>query len=298
MTGPTVPPTEERNPRSSGLDLLETARVLEILGEEDRTVAGAVARALPEIGRTVVLAADSLAHGGRLVYLGAGSSGRLAVLDAAEIPPTFGLPPGLVVAVLAGGPAAFDRAVEGAEDDALEGVARMRDLDVGPRDCVVGVSASGTTRFVLGGLGEAREREAPTILVTCGARPSAAPWDEVIHADTGPEVIAGSTRLKAGTATKMILNMISTAAMVRLGRVYDNLMVDLTATNEKLRARAVRILEAITGTSDARAREALERCGGEVKAAALVLKRRIEPDAARARLAAAGGNLRRALEGP
>jgi N-acetylmuramic acid 6-phosphate etherase len=297
MAQPPVPPTEERNPRSAGLDRLPLRRILEILNDEDRTVGAAVARALPEIERATALAADALSAGGRLVYFGAGTSGRLAALDAAEIPPTFGLEPDRVVAVLAGGEAAMVRAVEGAEDDALEGVARVRDLSVGAGDCAVGVSASGTTRFVLGALGEARERGASSVLLTCGPRPAASPWHAVISLDTGPEVIAGSTRLKAGTATKMVLNMISTAAMVRLGKVHDNLMVDVRATNDKLRRRAARIVEAVAGVPGPRAREALEACGGEAKAAIVLLGKGVDAAEARRLLAAAGGDLRRVLEG-
>ena len=298
MSGPIVPPTEDRNPRTAGLDRMDTRRILEILNDEDRTVGVAVARALPEIGRVVDLAVEVLARGGRLVYLGAGSSGRLAALDAAEVPPTFGFPPDRVIAILAGGDAALLHAVEGAEDDALEAVARMRDIAVGPPDLVLGITASGTTRIVLGGLGEARERGATTALLTCGTRPPPGLWHVVVAVDTGPEVVAGSTRLKAGTAAKLVLNMVSTAAMVRLGRVYDNLMVDVAPTNDKLRRRAVRIVEAAAGVPADRAREALARCGGEVRAAVVSLRRGLGPEDARARLAAHGGDLRRALEAP
>ncbi len=298
MPGPSVPPTEDRNPRSSGLDLLDTRRILEIMNEEDRSVAAAVAKALDSVARAADLAADALDRGGRLVYLGAGTSGRLAALDAAEVPPTFGLAPDRVVAVVAGGDAALRGAVEDAEDDALEAVARMRDLEIGPSDCVVGVTASGITRFVLGGLGEARENGATTVLLTCGVPQERAPWHAVIALETGPEVVAGSTRLKAGTATKMVLNMISTAAMVRLGKVFDNLMVDVRAGNAKLRRRAVRIVETVAGTSESRAAEALDRCGGEVRTAIVALRRGLDPAAARERLLSRGGRLRAALESP
>ncbi|MCK6482082.1 MAG: N-acetylmuramic acid 6-phosphate etherase [Planctomycetes bacterium] len=298
MNGAPVPPTEDRNPRSAGLDRLPVRRILEVMNEEDRTVAAAVARALPAIERTVDLAVDSLGRGGRLFYLGAGTSGRLAVLDAAEIPPTFGLPSGLVVGVIAGGKEALVGAVEGAEDDALEAVARMRDFSVGPSDCVIGVTASGTTRFVLGGLGEARERGASAVLLTCGLAPSPGIWHALIALETGPEVLAGSTRLKAGTATKMVLNMISTAAMVRLGKAYDNLMVDVRASNAKLALRARRIVESIAGATPAAARAALEACGGEAKTAVVHLRLRLDPAAARALLESRGGRLRDALENP
>ena len=296
MQGPAVPPTEDRNPRSAGLDLLETRRILEIINEEDRTVAAAVARALDGVAHAVDLAVAALSRNGRVVYLGAGTSGRLAVLDAAELPPTFGFPPDRVVAILAGGDAALQGAVEGAEDDALEAVARMRDLAVGASDCVIGITASGTTRFVLGGMGEARERGASTVLVHCGPPAGAGPWDQVVALDTGPEVVAGSTRLKAGTATKMVLNMISTAAMVRLGKVHDNLMVDVRATNAKLRRRAARIVEILAGVTPERAAKALERCNGEAKTAVVALRRGVDAAAARTFLESHGGRLRAALE--
>jgi len=297
MTGPVVPPTEERNPRSAGLDRMETRRILEVLNDEDRSVGVAVSRAIPEIARAADLAADALAGGGRLLYVGAGTSGRLAALDAAEIPPTFGIEPDRVVAVVAGSPESLSGAVEGAEDDALDAVARVRQLCVGEPDCVVGVTASGTTRFVLGGLGEAREQGARTVLLTCTGRPPMAAWDCVITVETGPEVVAGSTRLKAGTATKLVLNMISTAAMVRLGAVYDNLMVGLRAGNDKLRRRASRIVEEVSGAPPDRARQALDACGGEIRTAVVLLRFGVEPAQARRRLQDAGGDLRRALEG-
>jgi N-acetylmuramic acid 6-phosphate etherase len=296
MAGPAVPPTEDRNPRSADLDRLPLRRILEILNDEDRSVGVAVNRALADVERAAEHAFDALSRGGRLVYLGAGTSGRLASLDAAEIPPTFGFPAGRVLAIVAGGKEALDHAVEGAEDDALEGVARIRDIAAGPSDCVVGVTASGTTRFVLGALGEARERGATTVLLTCGTRPTSGLWHVVIALDTGPEVVAGSTRLKAGTATKMVLNMISTAAMVRLGRVHDNLMVDVVATNDKLRRRALRIVEAVAGVPPARAREALDLCGGEAKTAIVSLVRGLDAAAARERIRSRDGVLRRALE--
>ena len=297
MTGPAVPPTEDRNPRSAGLDRMETRRILELLNDEDRSVGVAVSRALPEIVRAADLAIEALAGGGRLVYCGAGSSGRIAALDAAELPPTFGIPADRVVAVVAGGNEALATAVEGAEDDALEAVACMRQLNIGAADCVFGITASGTTRFVLGGLGEAREQGARTALLTCLPKAPAGPWDCVISVDTGPEVLAGSTRLKAGTACKLVLNMISTAAMVRLGKVYDNLMVDVRATNEKLRRRAARIVETVSGAPPDRVRQALDACGGDAKIAIVSLRLGVETLEARRRLEDARGDLRRVLEG-
>jgi N-acetylmuramic acid 6-phosphate etherase len=298
MAGPPLPPTEERNPRSSGLDTLPTRRVLEILNDEDRTVAVAVSRVLDDVAKAVEHAVAALSRGGRLVYVGAGTSGRLAALDAAEVPPTFGFPADRVVALIAGGAEALTGAVEGAEDYALDAVATAREAELGPGDCVVGVTASGTTRWVLAALGEAMERGASTILLTSAPRPASAPWHVVISVETGAEVVTGSTRLKAGTAAKLVLNMISTASMVRLGKVYDNLMVDVVAGNDKLRRRAARIVEAAAGVPPARAREALDLCGGEVRTAIVHALRGLDPAAARQRIAAAGGSLRRALEAP
>jgi len=294
MTGS---PTEDRNPRSEGLDRLDSLGIVKVLHGEDRRVADVVTVALPDVARAVDHAFDALDRGGRLVYFGAGTSGRLAQLDASEIPPTFGFPEDRVVAVIAGGPGALLRAVEGAEDDALEGVAAVRELGIGPSDCVVGITASGTTRFVLGALGEARERGASTVMFTCGPPPSPGLWHVVIHLETGPEAVAGSTRLKAGTATKMVLNMISTGAMVRLGRVHDNLMVEVRGGNAKLQHRAEGIVAQLAELPPAEARALLARCEGEVKTAVVAARRRVDPAEARALLEAGGGNLRRVLEG-
>jgi N-acetylmuramic acid 6-phosphate etherase len=239
-----------------------------MLGEEAKAVRAAQARA-PEIGRAARLIADKLAGGGRLVYVGAGTSGRLGTLDAVECVPTFGVPPSRLVPIIAGGPAALTRSVEGAEDNVREAEQRMRRVAVGPADVVCCVAASGTTPFVRAALDYARFRRAATIMVTCAGNPTNGERvaDVVIALDTGPEVIAGSTRLKAGTATKIALNAMSTAAFVLLGKTYGGLMVDVRPTNAKLWARAVRIVHALSGLDDVAARRMIEKAGGRAKVA-------------------------------
>ena len=239
-----------------------------MLGEEAKAVRAAQARA-DVIGRAARLVADRLAAGGRLVYVGAGTSGRLGTLDAVECVPTFGVPPSRLVPIIAGGPAALTRSVEGAEDNVRDGEQRLRRVAVGPADVVCCVAASGTTPFVRAALEYARFRRAATILVTCVAAPTNGERvaDVVIALDTGPEVIAGSTRLKAGTATKITLNAMSTAAFVLLGKTYGGLMVDVRPTNAKLWARAIRIVRSLSGLDDAAARKMIEKAGGRAKVA-------------------------------
>jgi N-acetylmuramic acid 6-phosphate etherase len=242
--------------------------VVRRLHHEDLAAVRAVGRMLPALAEASTLVAEALRAGGRLVYVGAGTSGRLGALDAAELPPTFGTPPSRARAVLAGGPRALLRAVEGAEDDREAGVAAVARLRAGPRDVVCGISASGTTPFVRAALREAKARGARTLLVTCnpaGFAPGVA--DVGLVADTGPELVAGSTRLKAGTATKLVLNALSTAAMVALGKVYRGRMVDVRATNVKLRARAARMVADLTGRPAPAARRLLARAGGSVRLA-------------------------------
>jgi len=241
-------------------------------------------------------AAASFRAGGRLLYVGAGTSGRLGVLDAAECPPTFGVPPHLVQGLIAGGNGAMFRAVEGAEDDPDLGASAIIEADVSERDTVVGISASGSAPFVLGALRQAVKRGAATVALT-NNRPSEV---EKVAAVTvavvvGPEILAGSTRLKSGTAQKMVLNMISTGAMIEIGKTYGNLMVDVQATNRKLQARAVRIVRQVTGAGAERAEAALAQAGGSAKVAIVTLQTGVTPDEARQRLAHAGGFLRRAL---
>jgi len=289
--------TEQRNPRSRGLDRKSTLDILRALNREDATVALAVRRELPHIARAVDAIVKSLQRGGTLFYIGAGTSGRLAVLDAVECPPTFGTRPGMVRAIIAGGERALRRAVEGAEDSAANGARDLRRAKVSRRDVVVGIAASGTTAYVLGALEFARRRGAVTVGVTSNPRSPVARKVRIsIAPDTGPEAIAGSTRMKAGTAQKMALNMLSTAAMVRLGRVYENWMVHVALTNQKLRRRGARILEEAAGVSLSAAEHALGQADHDLPSALVMLKTGISASEARRRLAAAGGNVRQALE--
>jgi N-acetylmuramic acid 6-phosphate etherase len=287
-------PTEQRNPRSRGLDLLTMPDLLRVIHEEDRSVLSAVEQALPVIAAVAERAARALGGTGRLVYVGAGTSGRLGVLDAAECPPTFGTDPSRVVALIAGGREAVFRAKEGAEDDREAGAAELKALEPAAEDLIVGIAASGITPYVHGALAAAREAGAGTALVTAG-NPEDPPAAYVIRLATGPEVLAGSTRMKAGTATKMVLNMISTGAMVRIGKVHDNLMVDLRAGSHKLRQRAVRLVSDLTGLTGEEAASALDRAGGEVKTAVVAHELSITPEESRHRIRQSGGHLRGAL---
>jgi N-acetylmuramic acid 6-phosphate etherase len=262
-----LPPTERLHPRADDLDLVSSEEVVRRLHQEDEAAVRAVRPALREVARVARAVAAALGAGGRLLYVGAGTSGRLGVLDASECPPTFGTSPKQVQAVIAGGRRAMTHAVEGAEDDAEAGAASVRALRVEPRDVVCGISASARTPFVLGALEEARRRGARTVLVCCNRPGPRVEVDHVLLAETGPELVAGSTRLKAGTATKLILNALTTAAFVSLGKVYRGRMVDVRPTNEKLRTRAARMVAELTDLSPAVAARLLERAGGEVKVA-------------------------------
>jgi N-acetylmuramic acid 6-phosphate etherase len=293
-----IPLTETINDRTCQLDLLPVLEQARLMNDEDRRVPEAVAQALPQIAAAVERIGDALRRGGRLIYVGAGSSGRLAMLDAAECPPTFGVPPELVQAVIAGGTTALREAVEGAEDDATAGAHEIDARAVGPHDVVVGLAASGETPFVLGAVRRARQRGAATIGIACTPSSSLeAACELAIVPLTGPEVVTGSTRLKAGTAQKLVLNMLSTLAMVQLGKVYGNLMVSLQATNTKLQRRAVRIVAAATGATEETAAAALGRAGGRVPVAIVMLACGLDPQAAEAKLAGAGGLVRRAVQG-
>ena len=271
------------------------------MNAQDRRVAEAVAAELPQIAAAIDAIAARMAKGGRLIYVGAGSSGRLGVLDAAECPPTFNTRPEQVVGLIAGGKIAITQAVEGAEDDAAAGARDIAALNLSPQDSVVGIAASGRTLYVLGSLNQARQSGALAIGLV-GNRATAV--EKIAHVTiapaAGPEVIAGSTRLKAGTAQKMVLNMLSTGVMIRLGKTYSNLMVDVQATNVKLRARARRIVaqaaeSANQQISEQEAGALLEQCNGEVKTAIVAILAEVSPQQARRRLAAAGGMVRRAL---
>lgn len=289
--------TEDVNPRTVDVDVAPTAEVLRLINAEDARVAAAVAAELPAIEAVVERVVAAFAAGGRLIYVGAGTSGRLGVLDAAECPPTYGTDPRQVRALLAGGDAAMTRSVEAAEDDEEQGAREITALHVDARDVVVGIAASGSTPYVVGALRAARARGAATAALV-GTRDGtvAAAAEIVIAPHTGPEVVVGSTRMKAGTAQKLVLNMISTAAMIRTGRTYHNLMVDMKATNRKLRWRAHHIVVQAAGTDEETARRALEEAGGEVKVAIVMLLAGLSPADARQRLARAQGVVRRALE--
>ncbi len=289
--------TESRNPRSESVDTLAALEFVRLMNSEDRKVVAAVEAEAEPIARAIEWAAERLERGGRLVYVGAGTSGRLGVLDAAECPPTFSTPPGMVVGLIAGGAPALTRAVEGAEDDPDSGAADITALNVNANDLVIGIATSGRTPFVLGAMEEARRRGAATIGIACN-RPSliGQAVDLEIAPLVGPEIISGSTRLKGGTATKMILNMISTGAMVRIGKTLGNWMVDLHPSNEKLRIRSRRILRELVGLDDDRAAQILARCGGHLKRALVVALSAIEPDAAQALLNAHHGQVRAAVK--
>ncbi len=257
-----LPLTERANPRTGGIDQLPTADILRLMNDEDATVPAAVRATIPQIARAVDALAERLARGGRLLLFGAGTSGRLAALDAAEWPPTFGTPPDLARAFIAGGPSALTRAVEGAEDDADLGRRDAEGAGAGPDDLALGVSASGGAPYVLGTVMAARERGALTVGLACrDGSPLEAAVAIMIAPLVGPEVIAGSSRLKAGTAQKLVLNMLSTATMIRLGKVYRNLMIDVQPTNAKLRDRARRIVQEAAGVNPEEAAAALAEAG-------------------------------------
>jgi len=288
--------TEASNPDSVDLDRLDTLQLVQLINTEDAKVAAAVGEAADSIVAAIDVISTRLGSGGRLIYVGAGTSGRLGVLDAAECPPTFNADPEQVIGLIAGGKAALVNPVEGAEDSPELAVEDLQAIDLSAKDAVVGIAASGQTPYVLAALDHARSVGAAAIGFACNR---GAPIEE--HADimitvvAGPEVLAGSTRMKAGTATKMVLNMLTTGAMVRLGKTYGNLMVDLQATNAKLITRTVRILQKLSGQTAADAEALLQRCDGDLKTAIVCNKLDLSPDAARAKLEAANGRLRLAL---
>jgi N-acetylmuramic acid 6-phosphate etherase len=289
--------TESVNPRTADIDTLETRAILDRIHAEDLQAVAAVGEVLDQVAEVVERVVRAFRSGGRLIYVGAGTSGRLGVLDAAECPPTFGTDPSLVQGVLAGGPEAMWRAREGAEDSPDDGAAAIAEREVGPRDVVMGIAAGSTTPFVLGALREAIRRDAETVFLTCvppADAPIAREVDVVVAPLTGPEVIAGSTRLKAGTATKLVLNMVTTAAMVRLGKTYGNLMVDLQVTAAKLEDRGRRILRDLLGVGYGEAGELLTEAGGRVKTALVMHRRGVGREEAERLLAEADGFLRRA----
>jgi N-acetylmuramic acid 6-phosphate etherase len=288
--------TEQRNSRSRGFDKKSTLDILRILNREDARVAPAVRRELPNIARATEAIVAAFQSGGKVVYVGAGTSGRIAILDAAECPPTFGTPPQMVQAIMAGGPKALMGAAEGAEDSASAGARDLKRAKVSRRDVVVGITASGHTPYVLGALKFARRRGAVTVGVTSNANsPLIREVKITIAPDTGPEAIAGSTRLKAGTAQKMVLNLLSTASMARIGRVYENWMVHVALTNRKLQRRAARILEEAAGLKPSAAQHVLRHAGHDLPAAIVIARTGASLREAKRVLAKTRGNVRGAV---
>ena len=289
--------TERRNPRTAGIDLASPQEIVDLINAEDRTVADAVATQREQIARAVEVAEQTFRGGGRLFYAGAGTSGRLGIVDASECPPTFGVPHDMVQGMIAGGHAAILRAQEGAEDRPELGAADVDKHGVRAGDFVVGIAASGTTPYVRGALERARAVGARTAIVACSPPPpeTLAQADIAIVPVTGPEVVTGSTRMKAGTATKLVLNSITTGAMIRIGKTYGNLMVDLMATNVKLKDRSERIVMEVCGVDRAEARRLLEAAGRRVKTAIVMQKLAVGREEAERRLEAAGGVIRRVV---
>ncbi|QBI54901.1 N-acetylmuramic acid 6-phosphate etherase [Streptomonospora litoralis] len=289
--------TEARRTDLSGIDRMDTEAIVRAMNAEDATVAPAVGAAAAVIAAAADAIAARMARGGRLVYAGAGTAGRMGVLDASECPPTFNTDPEQVIGLIAGGPTAVRDAVEGAEDDPRAAAADLDALDLTGDDTVVGISASGRTPYSVAALRHAAERGALTVAVSSNpGSPLGAAADHAVEVDTGPELIVGSTRLKAGTAQKLVLNTLSTVAMIRLGKTYGNLMVDLRSTNDKLRARSHRIVEMATGAADDEVGAALSASGGDVKTAILTVLGRVDAEEARRLLRACGGRLREAVE--
>jgi N-acetylmuramic acid 6-phosphate etherase len=286
--------TERRNPRSSTIDTASALEIVDLIGAEDAGVPAAVAKARKEIARTIDLIEAAFRAGGRLIYVGAGTSGRLGVLDAAECPPTFGTPPEMVVGLIAGGEQALVRSVEGAEDDLDAATGAMDRLKIGPRDVVVGIAASGTTPFVQAALTRAHALKARTIFLSCSEPPRqlAGICDVFITVLVGPEIVTGSTRMKAGTATKLVLNTLTTGAMIRLGKIYGNLMVDLRAWNDKLIDRSQRIVMETTGLDRKAAQRVIEAADGSVKTAIVMARRGVPKNQAEQLLAEHAGRLR------
>lgn len=291
--------TEQRNPATMDLDQMSPLEIAAVMNQEDKKAVLAVQQVLPQVATAIQWAADSLRQGGRLIYMGAGTSGRLGVLDAVECPPTFGSAPESVVGLIAGGDCAFVKAVEGAEDSCTLGAEDLQRIHLQPPDLVIGLAASGRTPYVIYGLRYARSIGCKTAAIACNAGSLIGQEaDLAIEPVTGPEVLTGSTRLKAGTAQKLILNMISTGSMVHIGKAYQNLMVDVQLTNEKLEVRAQNILMEVTDCSRTEAAGALQRCSGNVKQAIVTLLEHCSPTEAHIRLEQTQGHIRQALKQP
>ncbi|PYS48727.1 MAG: N-acetylmuramic acid 6-phosphate etherase [Acidobacteria bacterium] len=288
--------TERRNPRSVDIDLLPTERILRIINAEDALVAGVVAAAIPNIAKVVDIAVDAIKTDGRIIYIGAGTSGRVALLDAVECPATFSSPPEWLQVVMAGGAKAFSQAIEGSEDDQEKAASDLKSKRLTRNDVVIGITASGTTPYTLAGLEFAKTKGAKTVALVClGNTPISKIADLTVYTAVGPEVITGSTRLKAGTAQKLVLNMISTATMIRLGMTYSNWMINVSMTNNKLRQRGIQILEEILGVKPDVASRLVEVSGGKLKVAVLMGATGCGRKEAEKRLAEADGNLRRVI---
>ncbi|MDR3628189.1 MAG: N-acetylmuramic acid 6-phosphate etherase [Ignavibacteriaceae bacterium] len=291
--------TEQRNPRSMEIDSKPVSEILKIINEEDKAVPLAVEKELPFIEKAVNLIVDALKNGGRLIYFGAGTSGRLGVIDAAECPPTFGTPPELICGFIAGGNKAMFKAQEGAEDKEENGANDVLSANVTNKDVVCGIAASRRTPYVIGAVKKAKELGAKTLFITCNPRSdfNIKEVDIAICPYVGPEVIMGSTRMKSGTAQKLVLNMLTTSSMIRLGKVYENMMIDLQMTNKKLIERSKRIIMTITGIPYDKASEYLEQANGHVKTALVMIKANVDADEAKQRLLKADGFVRKAIEG-
>ncbi len=292
--------TERRNPRTQSIDVASPLEIVNLINAEDAEVPAAVARANVQIALAIELVEAAFRAGGHLYYVGAGTSGRLGVLDATECPPTYGSSPDMVVGIIAGGLPALVRSVEGAEDDVNAGISAMDERRVGEHDVVIGIAASGTTPFVRAALGRAQALGARTAFLSCAEPPAVLrdTCDVCITVLVGPEVVTGSTRMKAGTATKLVLNMITTGAMIRLGKIYGNLMVDLRAWNDKLVDRSRRIVMETTGLSKDAAGDVIERAGGSVKTAIVMARRNVDRESAERMLAEHEGRLRAIVGDP
>jgi N-acetylmuramic acid 6-phosphate etherase len=285
--------TERRNPRSVDIDLFPTERVLKIINAEDALIAGAVAAVIPEIAKLVDVAVLSIRSGGHVIYVGAGTSGRIAITDAAEIPPTFSAPAEWVQAVIAGGTKSFARAMEGAEDDREKAAIDLKSKKLTEKDLVIGIAAAGTTPYTLAALEFAKSKGAKTAAIVCSENsPMSKIADSTLHLAVGAEIITGSTRMKAGTAQKMVLNMISTATMIRLGMTYSNWMINVSMTNEKLRERGKHMLQEILGVKPNDAEKLVEASGANLKVAVIMGATGCDRKEAEKRLTAANGNLR------
>jgi len=291
-----LPTTEKRNRKSKNIDRLSTAQIVKLINAEDKLVAPAIGKECKKIAAAVDMIVEHFRKNGRLYYVGAGTSGRLGVLDASECPPTFGVSPLLVQGIIAGGKRALVRAIEGAEDRISNGIKAINKNKISKKDVVVGIAACGLTPFVRAALKEAKKRGAGTIFITCSPETvKNIPAQIVINPVAGPEVITGSTRMKAGTATKLVLNLLTTTAMIKMGKVYGNLMVDLKATNNKLKDRSVRIVSEITGLSKIKAAGLLKKANGKVKAAIVMHFRKVNLKQAEIILDKCGQSLRKAI---